>query len=377
MFQTDNTKIKFLKNNDVNIGKCVDIIVNNKLLIFPTENVYQIGCSCFSKDSIKKIYKIKKKNINQLLTINILNWDMGKNFVDFNDFEYNIIKKLIYTFWPGPLTLILKKSEFSNNLLNIENDYKNNFIALNCPQNDIIQKIIKNSITPIISTSANLNGGITSTTPEHIIKYFKNCNISVIKNDNHPKYCIESTMISIQGDTNNVKLSIERPGIITEKNIQECLADTNFNFKIETNFIPSFEFWNKKNNLSLNYKIKLNKKIILFNFIDSSIIDSKKFNENIKISIDKYLSVSALIDFNNLNYKHYKKFGAYVDLSENGDIKEALFNLYNVLHQLDDCKEFQNILIFDFYQNKTGLYATLYDRLCKFCSFSRTVIPLY
>ena len=58
MFQDLKDKIEILENTEENILKCVDKIENNELLIFPSENVYQIGCNCFSEIAIKNIYKL-------------------------------------------------------------------------------------------------------------------------------------------------------------------------------------------------------------------------------------------------------------------------------------------------------------------------------
>ena len=63
-------------------------------------------------------------------------------------------------------------------------------------------------------------------------------------------------------------------------------------------------------------------------------------------------------------------------LSEDGDIKEALFNLFNVLHQLNKT-DLNNILFVDLYAPNIGLYKTIKDRLDKCCNCKKMFIPLY
>ena len=70
-----------------------------------------------------------------------------------------------------------------------------------------------------------------------------------------------------------------------------------------------------------------------------------------------------------------KKFLGYVDLSEKGDCLEALYNLYNILHQLNNL-ECNNILIFNYFKNKDEYYQILYDRLFRCCSGKEMIIPV-
>tara|TARA_B100001093_G_scaffold383191_1_gene368797 strand:- start:728 stop:1912 length:1185 start_codon:yes stop_codon:yes gene_type:complete len=393
MFQDLKDKIEILENTEENILKCVDKIENNELLIFPSENVYQIGCNCFSEIAVKNIYKLKKKNINQSLTLNVLDYDMLQSFVEVNNFEDVIIKKLMDLYWPGPLTFILKNK--NKNLDHLVKINKNNCdcILITCPENESMQKIIKKTYLPIISTSANLSGKIPAVEYSHAIKYFKKDKITLLKGATNPKYCVENTVVSLEKlnfNSNKYNLIIEKKGNITKKMIQKSLSNfeiqifyrTDLNKKEVVNSKLNDDKKNKINHLNSGIdsridSINFEKKIILFNFIESSHIKLGQFEENIKQSVNSYLSVCALIDFNSRNFKYRNKFSAYVDLSEKGDIKEALFNFYNVIHQLNEINEVKNILIFNYYDEKKELYSSLYDLINKFSKFSKTLIPLF
>lgn len=394
MFQDLNINIKVLENNKDNILKCANKIENGELVIFPTENVYQIGCNCFSENSIKNIYKIKNKTDNEPLTMNVLDFDMAQNFIQINNFEKSIIEKLVKLFWPGPLTFILEnKNKRIKNLLNTKNESKNykdkcNNLYITCPENHSIRTIIEKTYTPIFSSSANPYGKIPSVDHSHVLKYFKKENITLLKSSQYPKYCFENTIISINNhnfESNKTLLIVEQRGLITIDLLKNTLSEFKIEIfsrdemnKISTNKLNFNHEKNKSNNpiSNLGFK-KPDKKIILFNFIESSHIKLGEFQENIIKSVDKYLENSALVDFNSLNFKHSNKFGAYVDLSEKGDIKEALFNFYNVIHQLNDCKEISNILIYNYYAEKSELHLSLLDKINRFSNFSKTVIPLF
>ena len=80
------------------------------------------------------------------------------------------------------------------------------------------------------------------------------------------------------------------------------------------------------------------------------------------------------IDFNSKNYTLRDKFGHMLIIM--GDINEALFNLYNVLHQIEHTVSIDNILIFDFYSEKDGLYKTLFDRVFRSSAGKKILIPI-
>ena len=95
---------------------------------------------------------------------------------------------------------------------------------------------------------------------------------------------------------------------------------------------------------------------------------------NIMKSINYYLMNSIFIDFGGHNINMMDKFYGYVDLSEKGNPREALFNLYNVLHQLKEI-ECSNVIVFNYFKNKEGYYRTLYDRLIRCSGGKETIIP--
>ena len=82
------------------------------------------------------------------------------------------------------------------------------------------------------------------------------------------------------------------------------------------------------------------------------------------------------MDFGKRNIEKKDLSAGYVDLSEKGDINEALFNLYDVLHQLNNIDK-PNILFMDLYNNHDDLYKTMTDKLIRCCNNKRIMIPLH
>ena len=91
----------------INLAK--KTLEKGKLVIFPTETVYGLGGDATNKEAIKKIYELKKRPLNNPLICHFSKIQAVKKNCELNDLD----KKLIKFFWPGPLTLILKKKKTS------------------------------------------------------------------------------------------------------------------------------------------------------------------------------------------------------------------------------------------------------------------------
>ena len=351
---------ELLEYNPKNIEKCVNDINNGNLVIFPTETVYGLGANALNKDAIDKIYKLKKRPKNNPLIVHVSDWNMASIYCEINNNEKHIIEKLVNEFWPGPLTLLLKKSKFINDCITAGSE----FVGLRCPDNKIAQELIRKSMCPIAAPSANISGKITSTHYKHLLEYFRNENINIIYEKEPCRYGIESTILKIENDN----ITIIRPGVITKKNIENVLPEVTVNYKsvIQQSNSPGTDLSH----------YQLNKNTLLFNFIDMELLDcDKNTMENIIQMTTKYMDNSICIDFGKKNIKNRDLFAGYVDLSADGDIKEACFNLYNVLHQLNSIDNIKNVLIFDFYYGKDGMYKTMFDRIFRCSAGKRICIP--
>lgn len=352
-------------NKESDINRASEDIHNNKLVIFPTETVYGLGANALSDDAVKKIFDIKRRNLSNPLIVHCLGIYDSLTICNLNNVENVIFKQLAKSFWPGPLTMVVKSKGIVSKLVTADS----NFVGVRVPNNRTTLSFIRKCGVPIAAPSANISGKTSSTTLEHIKNYFNNKNISIINDENYIcKYGIESTIIKIED--NNI--TILRPGIITKNDLQN-----NFN--------------KTKLNVNISYKNELSKivnspgqdvshycpdkPVYILNILDININpgDQTLYNE-IHSKTEKLLQHIILIDFNSLCYKFRKKFLGYVDLSNNGDFKEALFNIYNVFHQINslDCDK---IYIFNFKFIEDELNITLWDRLWRAAEGKEIAIP--
>ena len=204
------TKYWHVKNTDDEIiSDAAQIIKNGGVLAFPTETVYGLGADGLSFESVEKIFAAKGRPSDNPLILHIAD----KNDVDFlakdiPQYAYNLMEK----FWPGPLTVVLKKQEripdnVTAGLLTV---------AIRMPQNEVALKLIAFSKTPIAAPSANLSGKPSPTTAKAVFDDM-NGKIDAIIDNGKTIFGLESTVVDCSGD-NPVIL---RPGEITDVMVQE------------------------------------------------------------------------------------------------------------------------------------------------------------
>ena len=106
--------MKIIKPNNEGIEKAAKKILNGEIIFIPTDTVYGIAANPYMNKSIKSLYNIKKRSKNNSLILLCSNFKMAEKYAVFNKIAYKLKRK----FWPGPLTLILKKKIISKFLKN-------------------------------------------------------------------------------------------------------------------------------------------------------------------------------------------------------------------------------------------------------------------
>lgn len=187
------------------------IFKRGEIVIFPTETVYAIGTNGLDEEAIKKLYKIKQRPLDKPTSLLVSDMEMVKNLArDITEKEYKLMK----TFFPGPLTIILKKKDIVPNILT----GNTNTIGIRMPENEIARKLIEYANVPIAAPSANIANKPSGTNIENIINDFKET-VDYYIDGGESKIGLGSTIVKIE---NNVPI-ILREGSITKEQIYECL----------------------------------------------------------------------------------------------------------------------------------------------------------
>jgi tRNA threonylcarbamoyl adenosine modification protein (Sua5/YciO/YrdC/YwlC family) len=143
------------------INGTIDMLQDGKIIVYPTDTIYGIGCDILNQKAVQTIQKIKNRKKQKPLSIicadlkDISRWALVSNW------QYKILKKHL----PGPFTFILKASKEAPKILQ---DSKRKTIGIRIPNNEICLSIVKSLGNPIITTSVNESGNQNYANPDEI-----------------------------------------------------------------------------------------------------------------------------------------------------------------------------------------------------------------
>ncbi len=186
------------------IENASQIINQGGIAIFPTDTVYGIGCNPYNKDSVRKIYEIKSRDISKPFPVLVYSKDIAEKIVFIDEFT----KKIVERFWPGSLTIILKLTDENlKRSLNVTDK-----IAIRVPNHKCTLELLK-KCNFLVGTSANISGQSSFTNPDECIKNIQNYDIFV--DGGVIDSTAESTIIEIEDE----KIKIIREGTLSYEEI--------------------------------------------------------------------------------------------------------------------------------------------------------------
>jgi L-threonylcarbamoyladenylate synthase len=199
-----------------------DYVIQGKIIGFPTDSVYGLGGNPLNLNVINKIFDIKFRDRSKGLVILLSDIEEARKVAQFNPLAEILAKN----FWPGQLTLILKKKQ--NNIIPPELTGFKETIGLRVPDNEIILeilKILKSQLKfgGLIGTSANYSGETPSVSGDEVAKKFLTP-IDLIIDSGKTLSQIPTTII----DCSTEKLRFLRIGAIKEEEVIDVLNRENF-----------------------------------------------------------------------------------------------------------------------------------------------------
>lgn len=189
------------------------ILAEGGLVGIPTETVYGLAANALDEKAAAKIYSAKGRPSDNPLIVHIAEMDMIHGLV--SELPETALK-LADAFWPGPLTMILPKSD--------QVPYGTtgglDTVAIRMPSHPVARKLIADSQIPLAAPSANTSGRPSPTKAEHVYEDL-NGKIEMILDDGPVGIGIESTIIDLTGDVP----MILRPGYITREMLADVLGE--------------------------------------------------------------------------------------------------------------------------------------------------------
>ena len=277
--------------------------LNEKGIIgFPTETVYGLAGNAFETDAIHKIFDVKKRPTFNPLIVHI------KGIEDLVHVAQEIppmAYELAAAFWPGPLTLILKKQPHIPDLVTANQDT----VAVRVPNHPVALALLKQLDFPLVAPSANPFTSISPTSAQHVEAYFGN-QISMVLEGGECAAGIESTIIGFD----NNKVVVYRLGALALEEIEKVA--------------PNVTLHNKKNKQPIAPGMLWKHYAPKTDFI---------LTRNVQEELDWYSGRRiGLLLFNSFLPQLDRE--NQIVLSAESDLKVAASKLYDAMHQLDKMK---------------------------------------
>ena len=195
------------------ISEAAEILKGGGLVAFPTETVYGLGGNGLDKEAAKKIYAAKGRPSDNPLILHVSSIEEVYPLVKALPEK---AKKLMEAFWPGPLTLVLLKSD----IVPEESTGGLETVALRSPENALTLELIRACGFPIAGPSANLSGRPSPTEASHVFEDLGG-RIEGILEDGAVGIGVESTIVDLSEDCP----TLLRPGAITIEDLEEVLGE--------------------------------------------------------------------------------------------------------------------------------------------------------
>lgn len=195
-----------------NIKEAAEIIKTGGLVAFPTETVYGLGANALDPEAVGKVYEAKGRPSDNPMIVHIARAsDIGQLTPRLSP----DIVTLIENFWPGPLTLVVKRKKGVPDRTTGGLDT----VGVRMPDSQLALELIEQAGCPIAAPSANLSGKPSPTRAEDVIEDL-NGKVDAILKGPDCRVGIESTVLDVSGQTP----TILRPGIITPENIEAAIG---------------------------------------------------------------------------------------------------------------------------------------------------------
>ena len=308
-----------------NIDTAKQALIANEIVAIPTETVYGLAGNAFSEVAVEKIFQLKKRPFYNPLIVHIKSADYLQE-VAINIPEIAI--KMAKAFWPGPLTLLLKKRSHIPDLVTAGKET----VAIRVPNHPVTLGLLAQLDFPLAAPSANPFGSISPTTAQHVDHYFKDT-LPVILEGGSCEKGLESTIIGFEND----QPVLFRLGAISVEDIESVTGTV----LIKTHSTGT--------DVSAPGMRTRHYSPATHTYLTDNVSEYLKLFQGKKIGV--LVFKDAIEDANILHQEI---------LSKSGDLNEAAKELYAALHRLDTLQ--LDAIIAERFPDK-GLGKTINDRL--------------
>ena len=333
-----------LGNNKEDIKTAAKFLKDGGVVAMPTETVYGLAADALNGDAVKKIFLAKRRPMDNPLIVHISEIEDIERFNLVSDFP-ETAKVLAQHFWPGPLTIIMNKSD----MIPDEVSAGLSTVAIRLPSHEVARELIKESGTVLAAPSANRSGSPSPTTAQHVLNDLWG-DIEAVVDGGMCDVGLESTVITLATKTPRLL----RPGLVTVEDIEKVIGHIDVDhavlFKLESD--------KKVASPGMKYKHYAPKaRVILLNGEDDKFIDfvNSAFENDNTVGVICYDE-----DVKSIKAKT-------IPIGKGDDVETQAHLLFDALRQVDELNCFTTV--YAHCPLKTGVSMALYNRLIRAASF--------
>ncbi|MEV6489633.1 L-threonylcarbamoyladenylate synthase [Actinoplanes sp. NPDC051633] len=183
------------------LARAVDLLRAGSVVAFPTETVYGLGADAFDEKAVAEIYRLKNRPSWNPLIAHVASAAAAREIVDDWPDEAD---ELAGRFWPGPLTLVLRRGSGT--------------LAVRVPAHEVALRLLDAVGIPLAAPSANRSEGISPTTAQHVARSLPD--VPLILDGGSCAWGIESTVLDVTGEVPRLL----RPGALGLRAIRDVIG---------------------------------------------------------------------------------------------------------------------------------------------------------
>ncbi|MEM2207304.1 MAG: L-threonylcarbamoyladenylate synthase [Sulfolobales archaeon] len=317
-------RVEPLRPSEEVIREAAEVLKSGGLVAFPTETVYGIGADAFNSEAVLKVFKVKRRPLDNPLIVHVSSLDMLHQVaVEVPD---RVVRALSIA-WPGPLTVVVKRKQTLPAVVSGGLDT----VAVRSPAHPVALKLIEAVGKPLAAPSANIAGRPSPTRAEHVDEDLGN-EVDMILDAGETFFGVESTVV----DLVSPKPQILRPGPLGPEELEK-IFEVRFSLPAYARGLSSYE--EKPPSPGMKYRhYAPNKKLVL---VERGSCDTTSYLEFLVEQLKHSLNESpALIASRETVREVRSRFGdalTYFTLGSRENLFEVAKNLFSILRSLDKC----------------------------------------
>jgi L-threonylcarbamoyladenylate synthase len=218
--------VRVVRATPKELEQAVTALRDGELVAFPTETVYGLGANAQNPAAVRRIFELKERPADHPVIVHL---DNPKYLHRWASTVPDNAQKLAARFWPGPLTMVLPRSENVHDVVTGGQDT----VAIRVPSHPMAQQLLTAFGGGIAAPSANKYGRLSPTRPEHVRDELGDA-VKVVLDGGESQIGLESTIVSVDGPS----VRLLRPGAVTAGQLRTVVSELLMGPDLESPRVP-------------------------------------------------------------------------------------------------------------------------------------------